>query len=95
MDLFIVLIFIVGALVLAAVINSISTQNRIKRFIVKLKKNFGKLERKEYDPEKYTSYRGYFIRHLDDEGFIVDDITWNDAEGETLYTSINKSYSSY
>lgn len=94
MDLFIVLIFIVGALVLAAVINSISTQNRIKRFIVKLKKNFGKLERKEYDPEKYTSYRGYFIRHLDDEGFIIDDITWNDAEGETLYTSINKSYSS-
>ena len=94
MDLFIVLIFIVGALVLAAVINSISTQNRIKRFIVKLKKNFGKLERKEYDPEKYTSYRGYFIRHLDDEGFFVDDITWNDAEGETLYTSINKSYSS-
>ena len=62
MDLFIVLIFIVGVLVLAAVINSISTQNRIKRFIVKLKKNFGKLERKEYDPEKYTSYRGYFIR---------------------------------
>ena len=94
MDVLIILGFIVGAFVLAAVINSISTQNKIKRFILKLKKNFGSIERKDYDPERYTSYRGYFLRHLDDDGFFVDDITWDDAEGETLYNSINKSYSS-
>ncbi len=94
MDVFILLGFVVFILVLAAIINYIATQRKIKRFIRRLKNTFGTVERKEYDPEKYTSYRGYFLKHLDDEGFIVDDITWNDAEGETLFNSLNKSYSS-
>ncbi len=94
MDVIVLLGFIVGALVLAAIVNAFSTQKKIKRFILRLKKNFGVVERKEYDPEKYSSYRGYFLRHLDDDGFFIDEITWNDAEGETLYNSLNKSYSS-
>lgn len=94
MDALILLSFIIGGLIIAFVINIITQRNKIKRFTERLKKNFGKIERKEYDPEKAASYRGYYLNHLDDDGFYIDDITWNDAEGETLYNSINKCYSS-
>ena len=94
MDALIVVSFIVGAIIVALVINIVAQQNKIKRFAERLRKNFGKIERKEYDPEKAVSYRGYYLNHLDDDGFYIDDITWNDAEGETLFNSINKCYSS-
>ena len=38
--------------------------------------------------------RGYFFKHLDDEEFFLDDITWNDLEGDVLFSSVNKCYSS-
>ena len=86
--------FIIAAVIFAVIINIISNRNKVKRFAERLRRNFGQIERKEYDPEKAASYRGYYLNHLDDDGFYIDDITWNDAEGETLYNSINKCYSS-
>ena len=94
MDAFILISFIIGGIIIALVVNIITQHNKIKRFAERLRRNFGQIERKEYDPEKAASYRGYYLNHLDDDGFYIDDITWNDAEGETLYNSINKCYSS-
>lgn len=93
MDVLIVFGFIAAALIVALVVNIVLQNKKIKRFAERLRKNFGKFERKESDYER-TSYTGYFLRHLEDEGFVVDDITWNDAEGETLFASMNKCYSS-
>lgn len=93
MDVLIVFGFIAAALIVALVVNIVLQKKKIKRFAERLRKNFGKFERKEPDYER-TSYTGYFLRHLEDEGFVVDDITWNDAEGETLFASMNKCYSS-
>ena len=90
MDAFILISFIIGGIIIALVVNIITQHNKIKRFAERLRRNFGQIERKEYDPEKAASYRGYYLNHLDDDGFYIDDITWNDAEGETLYNSINK-----
>ncbi|MCR4649340.1 MAG: hypothetical protein K5776_09725 [Lachnospiraceae bacterium] len=94
MDTIILISFIAAAVIAAVIINIISNQNKIKRFAARLRKNFGTFERKEPDLEKKSSYRGYFRKHSEDEGFFIDDITWNDAEGETLYNSMNKCYSS-
>ena len=94
MDKLIIIGFIVGALILALIINFIGEKKKVKNFVIKLKANFGKLNRKEYDPEKKNSYRAYFIKHQNDNSFSIDDITWNDAEGETLFTSVNNCYSS-
>ena len=55
MDAFIIISFIVGAIIVALVINIIAQQRKIKRFAERLKKNFGNIERKEYDPEKASS----------------------------------------
>ena len=94
MDKLIIIGFIVGALILALIINFIGEKKKVKNFVIKLKANFGILNRKEYDPEKKNSYRAYFIKHQNDNSFSIDDITWNDAEGETLFTSVNNCYSS-
>ena len=94
MDKLIIIGFIVGALILALIINFVGEKKKVKNFEKKLKANFGKLARKEYDPEKKNSYRAYYKKHQNDNSFSLDDITWNDAEGETLFTSINNCYSS-
>ena len=55
MDALLLLSFIIGGLIIAFVINIITQRNKIKRFTERLRKNFGKIERKEYDPEKAAS----------------------------------------
>ena len=57
MDKLIIIGFIVGALILALIINFIGEKKKVKNFEKKLKANFGNLARKEYDPEKKNSYR--------------------------------------
>jgi hypothetical protein len=94
MDKIVIIGFVVGALILALIINFVGEKKKVKNFEKKLKANFGKLVRKEYDPEKKNSYRAYYKKHQNDNSFLIDDITWNDAEGETLFTSINNCYSS-
>ena len=94
MEKLVIIGFVFAALIFALILNHVGEKKKIKNFVKKLKANFGKLTRKEYDPEKRNSYRAYFIKHQDDNSFSIDDITWNDAEGETLFTSINNCYSS-
>ena len=74
MDAFILISFITGGIIIALVVNIITQHNKIKRFAERLRRNFGQIERKEYDPEKAASYRGYYLNHLDDDGFYIDDI---------------------
>ena len=94
MDVIILLSFVAAAIILAVVINIVSTKKKIKRFEKKLRDTFGTFERKEPDYDRKNSYMGYFRKHSEDDGFLIDEITWNDAEGETLYSSMNKCYSS-
>ena len=93
MDIIITVAFIVSLIIAAIIVNIYLQRRRVKRFVEKLKRNFGKVERIECDYDR-DSYRGYYYRHIEDDDFFVDDITWNDAEGETLFTSMNKCYSS-
>lgn len=94
MDLLIVLLVIVGALGLAALVSSIEQKKKIKKFEKKLREKFGTFERIEPNEEKMNSIKGYFFHHLDDGEFYLDEITWNDLEGDTLFSSVNKCYSS-
>ena len=69
MDKLIIIGFIVGALILALIINFVGEKKKVKDFEKKLKANFGKLARKEYDPEKKNSYRAYYKKHQNDNSF--------------------------
>ena len=46
MDGFIILMFIIAAVIFAVIINIISNRNKVKRFAERLKRNFGKFERR-------------------------------------------------
>lgn len=94
MELFVFIIALVLILVIAFVSNAISMSKRKKIFIVKLKNNFGKFERKAPLNDRDVNYKGFFFKSVKGEDFIIDEITWNDLEGETLYSSLNNCYSS-
>ena len=64
-----------------------------KHFIARLKKEYGKLNDAEYSNERMMAVKGMYEWHTDDN-FTVDDITWNDIDGDRLYKSINHCYSS-
>lgn len=94
MDLLIILLGIFVALCIGAVVTTVKQKKKVKEFEKKLRKNFGHFERKEPKEEKMKSAKGYFYRHMDDGDFWLDEITWNDLEGDTLFSSLNTCYSS-
>lgn len=86
-----------GALIvfyLLVVIQGKFNERKIKKyFISRLKNEFGTLNEAEYSNERMMAVSGMYEWHSK-EGFSVDDITWNDIDGDRLYKSINRCYSS-
>ena len=64
-----------------------------KYFVKRLQKEFGTFNDAEYSFERMMAAPGMFEWHKED-AFYVDDITWNDIDGERLYKNINRCYSS-
>ena len=63
-----------------------------KLFLLKLKRNYGTIEEKKYGQDRFQIITRYFAHHKK-EGQI-DDITWNDLNGDALFGKINTSLSS-
>ncbi|MBQ7766768.1 MAG: hypothetical protein IJ397_07995 [Lachnospiraceae bacterium] len=64
-----------------------------KHFIARLKKEYNKLNNAEFSNERMQSISGMYEWHQGEQ-FTIDDITWNDIDGDRLYRSINHCYSS-
>lgn len=94
MDLIIIFSVIVVLVAAFFAINAISENNKKKRFRNRLQRTFGQFSRTEPNHDKMKSAKGYFLHHMDDSKFIADEITWNDLEGDALFASMNKCYSS-
>ena len=62
-----------------------------KRFIRRLYEEYGALPQKDYKPEAFESISHYFLKH--NEGFQVDDITWNDLNMNEVFKTMNVTYS--
>lgn len=58
----------------------------------KLKENFGKKADREYQDGEFERIPGYFEKHQ--EGFFLDDITWNDLNMDELFHQMNSACSS-
>ena len=85
---------IVLAIFITVVISGVvSDKRQEKRFRERLRKEFGKEIKMEYSKERFSCRSGYFDAHRDNED-LIDDITWNDLEGDRIYRYINHSYSS-
>ncbi len=86
-----------GALIafyLFVVIQGKFSERKIKKyFITRLKKEYNRLNDAEYSSERMKAATGMYEWHKG-EAFNIDDITWNDIDGDRLYKAINHCYSS-
>ena len=62
-----------------------------KRFIQRLYKEYGMLPKKEYKADQFENISHYFRKHQ--EGFCVDDITWNDLNMDEIFINMNYTWS--
>ena len=62
-----------------------------KRFIQSLYRDYGELPDREYKPEQFANISHYYLKHQD--GFGIDDITWNDLNLDEVFMRINYTYS--
>lgn len=68
-------------------------QKSRQRFIEWLRNNYGVLpEREEYTQEELKRIASYYKAHQQ-EGFSVDDITWNDLNMDSVFKELNYTYS--
>ena len=62
-----------------------------REFIRKLRSDYGVLPQKEYKPEQFANISHYFLKHR--EGFVIDDITWNDLNMDDVFKRMNYTWS--
>lgn len=62
-----------------------------KRFIRRLYEEYGILPEKEYKADQFENISHYFRKHQ--EGFCIDDITWNDLNMDELFRDMNFTWS--
>ncbi len=62
-----------------------------KRFVQSLYKDYGVLPKREYKPEQFANISHYYLKH--NEGFGIDDITWNDLNMDEIFKRMNYTYS--
>lgn len=62
-----------------------------RRFIRRLYDEYGVLPEREYKLEQFKNISHYFLKHQ--EGFCVDDITWNDLNMDELFIQMNYTWS--
>lgn len=66
---------------------------RKKRIQKKVQRIYGKAPEREYAPGDIENISHYF-RRKGEQGFTVDDITWNDLDMDKIYGQINQTVSS-
>jgi DNA mismatch repair ATPase MutS len=64
-----------------------------KEFIKKVKKEWSKIPNKEYNYDQLEGIGRYFVNKNTDE-FIIDDITWNDLDMNSIFMMLNNTNSS-
>lgn len=70
----------------------INEKKQLEYFKQKLRNQKGKAPEKEYKIERFIRIPGYFEKHQ--EGFQIDDITWNDLGMDDVFRRINYCVSS-
>ncbi len=91
---YIVLVVALVLFYLFVVLQGKYSERKLKKyFISRLKKEYETLNKAEYSNERMTAASGMFEWHAG-ECFSIDDITWNDIDGDRLYRNINHCYSS-
>ena len=90
MTIWIILAVIAGLITLAAVS---SRGKRRESDLDKLQGSWGRFQSKKYPKDDYEAI-AHYAKSLQDTGFYVDDITWNDLEMDRIFQAMDNSRSS-
>ncbi|RDY31101.1 MutS-related protein [Lachnotalea glycerini] len=67
-------------------------QNK-KDFIKKVKKQWGNIPNRNYTQDQITGIKRYFLNKSKNQ-FIIDDVTWNDLDMDSIFMMLNNTNSS-
>lgn len=91
-DVILVFLVIIFFAVVAFTIISQNTANR-KRFIARIQQMWGTFSDREYTERELECISHYAMRKME-EGFSLDEITWNDLDMNRIYMQMNQTVSS-
>ena len=83
-------LFIAAALLIFVLIKGITDdKKREAKLEKKLRDNYGKAFKREYDALEYDLISHYFKNKGTEESGVIDDITWNDLDMDAVFARIN------
>ena len=87
-------ILTIAGLVLLFVLWIFYENRKIKNnTLERIRRNWGKPSKRQYEAGDLEQISHYF-RRKEKEGFVIDDITWNDLDMDRLYKMVNQTISS-
>ena len=87
-------ILTIAGLVLLFVLWIFYVNRKIKNnTLERIRRNWGKPSKRQYEAGDLEQISHYF-RRKEKEGFVIDDITWNDLDMDRLYKMVNQTVSS-
>ena len=87
-------ILTIAGLVLLFVLWILYEKRKIKNnTLERIRRNWGKPSKRQYEAGDLEQISHYFGRK-ETEGFVIDDITWNDLDMDRLYKMVNQTVSS-
>ena len=90
---FYVIAAIIAVLAYLAYVGVKQTKNNKRKRIEKLKAQYGNINTRVYDPIELANIAHYYQNHKEGKE-IVDDITWNDLNMDTIFSTMNLTQSS-
>ena len=90
---FYVIAAIIAVLAYLAYVGVKQTKNNKHKRIEKLKAQYGNINTRVYDPIELANIAHYYQNHKEGKE-IVDDITWNDLNMDTIFSTMNLTQSS-
>lgn len=91
------IIFVAAAFVIFAYTAITSKKNAVARMKRKIREQWGKYSEREYDQKEYDKICYYYLKkagRLNDDSRIIDDITWNDLDMDSIFMAMNTTWSS-
>lgn len=87
-------IFVLAELVILIYQSYVSKKAMLARLKKRIKEQWGKPSEREYEQKEYDKISYYFNKKCETGNSYIDDITWNDLEMDSLFMTMNTTYSS-
>ncbi len=87
-----ILLIVIGVILLIAAKMIYDGFNRKKKILQRIKRSYGRLPDNDYSAGRYSDNGiAYYYKNREKTTPVIDDITWNDLDMETIYMILNNT----